>query len=87
MKRMLFNATHARELSVAIVNGKKRFDFATESIGNERRNTDRIVAMARQQDEAHEIAERIGHREDFGRPAAFRLADGLILSPPFAPWP
>jgi len=47
----------------------------------------RIKAMAGQQNEAHQIAERIGEGEDFGRQAAFGAADGLALSPPFAPWP
>jgi hypothetical protein len=50
-------------------------------------NADRIVAVAKQEDEADKIAECIGQREDFGRPAAFGFADGLILSPPFAPCP
>ena len=54
---------------------------------DEWRNADGVIALSRQQNEAHQIAQSIGHREDFGRPAAFRLADGLILSPPFAPWP
>src|SRR3546814_16405051 len=43
--------------------------------------------MAGQQDEAHEIAECIGERQDLGRHAALGAADGLALSPPFAPWP
>src|SRR3546814_4051806 len=43
--------------------------------------------MAGQQDEAHEIAECIGERQDLGRQAALGAADGLALSPPFAPWP
>ena len=54
---------------------------------DERGNADRIETMAGQKDEAHEIAERVGEREDFGRHAAFGAADGLALSPPFAPWP
>src|SRR5690554_1916967 len=54
---------------------------------DERRPADRIEAMAGQQDEAHEIAERIGERRDLGRHAALGAADGLALSPSFAPWP
>ena len=54
---------------------------------DERRDADRVVAIARQQLEAHEIAERVGQRDDLRRPAAFRLADGLALSPPLAPCP
>lgn len=49
------------------------------------RDADGIKAMAGQQDEPHQIPERVGQREDFGGPAALRLADGLILGPPFAP--
>ena len=37
--------------------------------------------------EAHEITQRIGERQDFGGHAAFRAANGLALRPPFAPWP
>lgn len=46
-----------------------------------------VATLARQENEAHEIAKRIGQGEDFGGPAALRLADGLILSPPLAPCP
>jgi hypothetical protein len=41
--------------------------------------------MAREQDEPHQVPERVGQREDFGGPAALRFADGLIFGPPFAP--
>ena len=54
---------------------------------DERLNADRVEALARQQNEAHEIAKRVGKRQDFGRHAALGTADGLALSPPFAPWP
>src|SRR5208282_1560818 len=54
---------------------------------DERGNADRIETMAGQENEAHEIAERIGEGEDLGRHAALGAADGLALSPPFAPWP
>src|SRR5450631_104575 len=54
---------------------------------DERRDTDRIETMAGQENEAHEITERIGEGEDLGRQAALGAADGLALSPPFAPWP
>lgn len=54
---------------------------------DERRHADGVVAVAGQEDKPDKVAERIRQREDFGRPAAFRLADGLILSPPFAPCP
>src|SRR5260370_30095601 len=43
--------------------------------------------MARQENEADEIAERVGQRQNFGGHAAFGTADGLALRPPFAPCP
>ena len=52
---------------------------------NERRHTDGVIPVAGQQNEAHEMAECICQREDFGRPTAFRFADGLFFGPPFAP--
>src|ERR1700732_3886813 len=54
---------------------------------DKRRHAHRVEALSRQKHEAHEIAERIGERQDFGGHAAFRTADGLALSPPFAPCP
>src|SRR5713101_6028130 len=54
---------------------------------DERRNADSIETLSRQQDEADQIAERVGERQDLGRHAAFGAADGLALSPPFAPCP
>lgn len=51
----------------------------------QRRNSDRVEAMARHEAEADQIAQRVGEREDFGRHTAFGAADGLALSPPFAP--
>ena len=46
-----------------------------------------VVSMARQQHEADQVAERIHDRRDLRRPTAARLANGLFLSPPFAPVP
>ena len=54
---------------------------------DERSNPDRIEAMTGQENEADEIAERVGQRQNFGRHAAFGTADGLALRPPFAPCP
>src|SRR6201984_2248133 len=54
---------------------------------DERRHAHRVEALSRQQHEAHEIAERVGERQDFGGHAAFGTADGLALSPPLAPCP
>ena len=39
MKRMLFNATHAEELRVAIVDGQKLIDIDIESAGRETRKS------------------------------------------------
>ena len=50
-------------------------------------DADRVEAMAGQEFEAHEIAERVGQRKNFGRHATLGAADGLALSPPFAPCP
>ena len=52
---------------------------------DQRGNAHRVVALARQEVEADQIAERVGEREDFGGPAALGLAYGLALSPPFEP--
>jgi hypothetical protein len=46
-----------------------------------------VVPLARQEHEADQIAERIDDHRDLRRQAAARFADGLILSPPFAPVP
>lgn len=54
---------------------------------DERRHSDRVMAISRQQLEAHEVAQGIAKSENLGRPTTLGLAYGLILSPPFAPWP
>src|SRR5665213_490126 len=54
---------------------------------DQRCDANSVEAVARQQDEAYEVAERVGESEDFGRHAAFGAPDGLALSPPFAPCP
>lgn len=54
---------------------------------DERFDADRIETLARQQDKAHEITEGVGKCQDFGCHASLGAADGLALSPPFAPWP
>ena len=46
-----------------------------------RLDPDAVVPLARQQDEARQIAQRIDERDDLGRQPAARPADGLILSP------
>src|ERR1700716_2632683 len=54
---------------------------------DQRLDTDTVVTLAGQKDEANEMAEGIDQGHDFGGQAATRAADGLILSPPFAPVP
>src|SRR5260370_22631171 len=54
---------------------------------DQRRHADGIEALSRQQDESDEIAEGVGEGQDLGRHAPLGAADGLALSPPFAPWP
>ncbi len=56
-------------------------------LGEKRSNTDAIMALARQQDKAHEIAERIDQSDDLGRQTAAGTPNGLSLRPPFAPVP
>jgi hypothetical protein len=43
--------------------------------------------MASHENEAHEIAERVGRRQNIGRHAAFGTTNSLAQSPPFAPCP
>lgn len=54
---------------------------------DQRRHAHAVEAMTGQEHEADEIAQRVGQREDLGGHAALGAADGLVLSPPFAPWP
>jgi hypothetical protein len=55
--------------------------------GHENIEAGDVVTLTRQEHEANQITERIDERCNLGRQAAARLADGLILSPPFAPVP
>jgi hypothetical protein len=64
--------------------GEQRAKFDSR---DQRRDADGVETLAGQQNEADQIAERVGEREDFGGPAAFGFAYGLALSPPFAPCP
>ena len=52
---------------------------------DQRSDADRIETVAGQQDEADQIAERVGQREYFGRHAALGAADRLVLRPPLRP--
>ena len=55
--------------------------------GDQRRDADAVVTLAGKQDKARQVAQRVDERDDLGGQSAARLADGLILSPPFAPVP
>ena len=54
---------------------------------DERFDADGIEPVSRHENEADQIAQRIGQGEDLGRHAAFGMANGLAESPPFAPCP
>src|SRR3954471_15586826 len=69
------------------VEGLVRQQGSEIEIRQQRSDADAVVSLPRQQDEAHEIAQRIHQSDDLGRQAAARTADGLSLSPPFAPVP
>ena len=60
---------------------------AKVDVGDQRLDADAVMTLAGQEDEAGKIAQRVDERDDLGRQAAARAADGLILSPPFAPAP
>ena len=80
--------------------GVARFESVTQMIGvkglvgqhgikrqpfDQRRDPGDFVALAREQLEAHEVAQSIGEGQNFGRQSAFGAPDSLIESPPFAP--
>ena len=52
---------------------------------NQRLHADAVVALAGQQDEAHQSAEGIDEGDDLGGQATARAADRLLLGPPLAP--
>jgi hypothetical protein len=52
---------------------------------DQRRHAERVMALARQQHEAHEVAEGVDEGDDLGGQAAAGAADGLLPGPPFAP--
>ena len=54
---------------------------------DQRFDTDAVVTLAGQQDKARQVAQRVDESDDLGCQPAARLADSLILSPPFAPVP
>src|SRR5258706_3011358 len=55
--------------------------------GDQELDTDAVVTLAGQQQEANEIPECVHQGHDLGGQAAARAAYSLILSPPFAPVP
>jgi len=54
---------------------------------DQRLSADAVMALTGQEHKASEITERIDERHNLGRQPAARVADGLIVSPPFAPVP
>lgn len=50
-------------------------------------NAHAVMALSRQKNKAHQIAQRIHQGDDLGGQAASRAADGLMPGPPFAPGP
>src|SRR5579871_264087 len=54
---------------------------------NQRHNADAVVTVAWKKNEADQVAQSVDEHQGFGGQAAARSADGLILSPPFAPEP
>src|SRR4051812_12853803 len=68
--------------------GVERFvveQSAEDDTLDQRLHADGVVALTGQQDEAHQIAERIDQGDDFAGQAAARAADGLAPGPPLAP--
>ena len=74
----------AKPVIVEALVSDQRTDFDAVE---QRLDADAVVALARQEDEARQIAQRVDKSDDFGRQAAARASDRLILGPPFAPWP
>ena len=54
---------------------------------NERRHANGVIAIAMQENEAHQVTHCVGKCEDRGRAATLLRADGLFLGPTFAPCP
>jgi hypothetical protein len=52
---------------------------AEGDILDQRRHAEAVVALAGQQDEAHQVAEGINEGNDLGRQTTARAADGLVL--------
>src|SRR5215213_139256 len=68
--------------------GVERFvsnETAELDVFDQRFHANRVVALTWQQDEPYEIAQRVGQRQDLGRQATARLANGLALSPLLRP--
>jgi hypothetical protein len=69
------------------IEGPVRQQGGKVEILEKRGNTNAVVSLSWQQDEAREIAQRIDQGDDLGRQAATGTPDGLSLSSPFAPVP
>ena len=75
-----------RDDPVAVIGFVAQQRIETQPL-DQRCHPHRIVTVTGQQDEAHQIAERICQCDDFGGPTAFRLAYSLTEGPPFEPCP
>ncbi len=64
------------------IEGLVRQEGLEVDVHDEGLDTDTILALAGQQDEARKIAERVNQGHDLGRQTAARAPDSLILSPP-----
>ena len=69
---------------IGIVGRVAHHDLGWEAL-DKRLGLWRIAGLACRQEEADRAAQAADSHMDFGRQAAARTPDGLILSPPFAP--
>lgn len=67
------------------VKGLVRKKRAERGPPDQRRDAFHVMRLTGQQQEAHQVTKCIDQGHDFGRQAATRTPDSLILSPPFAP--
>jgi hypothetical protein len=74
----------AQRVAVECLVGDERLEVDAR---DQRLDADAVVTLAGEQDKARQIAQRIDERDDLSRQSAARPANGLILSPPFAPVP
>lgn len=75
---------HVFDVPVAVISfvGQQRPE---PNARHQRCDTHGVKPVAGRKDEADKISECVGQGKDLGRPPAFGLSDGLILSLPLAP--